>query len=255
MDPRLQQLNDELRLIKRFATGVMLALVVLSLGAFQQSGRRRFTEVDVERLNIVEKNGTLRLAIFNSERKPPIIFNGREYPGLRGGQAIGMAGMNMFNEEGSEVGGFGWRGRKTADGHSAAGHLIFDQYNQDETLILSYTDLNGRRSAALSVVDQPNTSIQPGLDSLLVFRALPDGPEKTRRIEAFRAARRRSGELRASRLFVGKDASKSTVVSLSDPRGRPRLRLSVDSLGMATVQFLNDSGRVTRSLPDGIGRP
>ena len=251
MDPRLQQLDKELRLIKRCATGVTLALVVLSLAAFQISGRTRFTELDVERLNIVDKNGTLRLAVFNSERKPPIIFNGKEYPGVRGGQAIGMAGMNMFNEEGSEVGGFGWRGRKTADGHSAAGHLIFDQYNQDETLILSYTDLNGQRRAGLSVVDQPNASIQPGLDSILVFRALPDGPEKTRRMEAYRESRRRSGEIRATRLFVGKDPAKSAVVSLSDARGRPRLRLSVDSLGTAKVQFLDDSGRVTRSLPGG----
>ena len=251
MDSRLQQMEQELRLIKRFATGVTLALVVLSLAAFQVAGRTRFTELEVERLNIVEKNGTLRLAIFNSERKPPIIFNGKEYPGLRGGQAIGMAGMNFFNEEGSEVGGFGWRGRKTADGHSAAGHLIFDQYNQDETLILSYTDLNGQRRAGLSVVDQPNSPIQPGLDSMLVFRALPDGPEKTRRMDAFRAVRRRSGEIRASRLFVGKDASKSALVSLSDPRGRPRLRLSVDSLGTPRVQFLDDSGRVTRTLSSG----
>ena len=253
MDSRLQQLDRDLRLVRGYAAAASLLLGVLSLAAFQQGGRARFTEIDVERLNVVEKNGTLRLAIFNSQRKPPIIFNGKEYPGLRGGQAIGMAGMNFFNEEGSEVGGFGWRGRKTADGHSAAGHLIFDQYNQDETLIVSYTDLNGQRRAGLSVVDQPNAPIQPALDSMLVFRALPDGPEKTRRVEAFRELRRKGGEIRATRLFVGKDPSKSAVVSLSDPRGRPRLRLSVDSLGAAKVEFLDESGKVTHSVPAGTG--
>jgi hypothetical protein len=250
MDRRLQQLERDLRLIKRYVAGATLLLGVLSVAAFRQSGRTRYTEIDVERLNVVEKNGTLRLAIFNSERKPPIIFRGKEYPGLRGGQAIGMAGMNNFNEEGSEVGGFGWRGRGTANGgHTAAGHLIFDQYDQDETLILSYTDLNGQRRAGLSVVDQPNVSIQPGLDSLLVIRALPDGPEKTRRMEALRELRRRGGEIRATRFFAGKDASKSAVVSLADPRGRPRLRLSVDSLGTARLEFLDDSGRVTHAVP------
>ena len=35
---------------------------------------------------------------------------------------------------------------------------------------------------------------------------------------------------------------------LSDPKGHPRLLLSVDSLGAAHIDFLNDSGRVTRSL-------
>ena len=250
MDTRLQQVERELRAVRRYAAAATVLLGALSIVAFQQAARTRFTEIDVERLNIVEKNGTLRLAIFNSERKPPIIFNGKEYPGLRGGQAIGMAGMNNFNEEGSENGGFGWRGRSTENGgHTAAAHLIFDQYDQDETLILSYNDLNGRRRAGLSVVDEPNTSIRPGLDSQLVFRALPDGPEMTRRIEALRELRRRSGEIRATRFFAGKDASRSAIVSLADLKGRPRLRMSVDSLGTARIEFLDDSGRVTRSLP------
>jgi len=35
---------------------------------------------------------------------------------------------------------------------------------------------------------------------------------------------------------------------LADRKGRARLRLSVDSLGSARIEFLDDSGRVTRSL-------
>jgi hypothetical protein len=165
MDDRIPQLERELRRVKRFAAGMTIVLGAVVLTAFQQADRTRFTEIDVERLNVIEKDGTLRLAIFNSERKPPIIFHGKEYPGLRGGQAIGMAGMNYFNEEGSEVGGYGWRGRTTEDGgHTAAAHITFDQYDQGETLVLSYTDRDGQRRAGLSVLDQPTVSMQPALD-------------------------------------------------------------------------------------------
>jgi hypothetical protein len=49
-------------------------------------------------------------------------------------------------------------------------------------------------------------------------------------------------------LFAGRDPSRSAVVSLSDPLGRPRLRMMVDSLGAASIQFLDTLGHVTRSI-------
>jgi hypothetical protein len=54
--------------------------------------------------------------------------------------------------------------------------------------------------------------------------------------------------LAARRLFAGRDEQRSSVVRLSDPRGRPRLVLKVDSTGAATIQFLDTAGHVTRSL-------
>jgi hypothetical protein len=165
MDERLHRVERELRWIKRYTASVAIILGAMLMAAFQQADRSRFTEIDVERLNIVEKDGTLRLAIANPERVPPIMFYGKEYPGLRGGSAPGAAGMIYFNEEGSEVGGYLWRGRTLEDGsHTAAGFLTFDQYNQGETLTLTYVDRNGQRRAGLSILDQPGGSIQPALD-------------------------------------------------------------------------------------------
>ena len=249
-DEYLRRLEREAGRVKRYAAGVALFFGVLSLAAFQQAGRTKFTELDVERLNIVEKNGTLRLAIANPDRLPPITFYGKQYPGLRGGSAPGAAGMIYFNEEGSEVGGFVWRGKTREDGtRSAAGFLTFDQYNQDETLALGYFEQNGRRRAGLSVYDEPNASIQPVLDSIMAVRSLPEGPEKTRRQQRLREWQRQLPERRATRLFAGKDTAKTSLVSLFDPRGRPRLKLSVDSLGTPRVEFLDENGTVTTRLP------
>jgi hypothetical protein len=37
-------------------------------------------------------------------------------------------------------------------------------------------------------------------------------------------------------------------VTLSDPDGRAKLRLEVDSLGAASIQFLDDAGDVVRMI-------
>jgi hypothetical protein len=51
-------------------------------------------------------------------------------------------------------------------------------------------------------------------------------------------------------VYVGRDTSKQAVVNLSDKRGRHRLRLVVDSLGVARIEFLDESGRITHRIPD-----
>jgi len=54
----------------------------------------------------------------------------------------------------------------------------------------------------------------------------------------------------AERLFLGRTRSRASAVVLSDPAGRPRLRLQVDSLGVARIEFLDESGAVVRRFPD-----
>ena len=53
----------------------------------------------------------------------------------------------------------------------------------------------------------------------------------------------------AQRIFVGKDDSKTAMVILADRMGKPRLQLLVDSLGTAKMNFLDEQGHVTYSLP------
>jgi hypothetical protein len=60
--------------------------------------------------------------------------------------------------------------------------------------------------------------------------------------------------LAATRLYVGRDVAKNAVVNLFDPLGRVRIRMRVDSTGRGTLDFLDDSGRVTFSLPDAVKR-
>lgn len=248
MDDRIDKLERDLRLFKRYGIGMTLAFGALMVVAFRQPGRTKFTEIDVERVNIVEADGRLRLAISNSMRASPIMFYGKEYPGLRGGHGIGGAGMIYFNDEGTENGGFMWQGRRNPDGtYLASGLLTFDQYNQGEALALSYGDNNGQRRAGLSILDQPEGSVQPHLDSLIAIDQIPDSAERAKRRADYSQVLRATGAY-TQRLYVGKDATKSSLLTLADPQGRTRLRLSVDSLGTARLEFLDENGKVSRQL-------
>jgi hypothetical protein len=208
-----------------------------------------FKEIDVQRINVVEPEGTLRMTISNHARMPDPVIGGKSYP-LRSGTGGAGAGLIFFNDEGNENGGLTYTGRKTASGHSAGAGLTFDQYNQDETVTLSYDDEDGERAAGLNILDRPDVSIQAFAESAMVYRALPEGPEKTKRMREFKERMAKEGYYGgATRMYAGKGEHKESLVMLADPHGHPRIRMKVDSLGVPTLEFLDSAGTVTYHLP------
>lgn len=215
---------------------------VLALAAFAAATERpRFREIDVERINIVEPDGKLRLTISDAARSPGWVFHGKPYPGRPKN-----AGLLFFNDEGEEDGGLSFEGR-TVDGQPrAGGEIAFDRYNQDEAVTLSYEEENGQRSQGLVVTDRADMPITTLIAKRDSIRALPAGPARD---SAMRALMWNNGHpLAARRLFAGRDVSGGAAVRLSDPQGRPRLVLLVDSTGAASIQFLDTTGHVTRTL-------
>lgn len=248
----------QLRLLKAYAVASTLLFAALVFAAFRDhaGGRARFEQIDVERINIVEKAGTVRLAIANPDRLPHPTFYGKEYRGIRSGQAQRGAGMIYFNDEGTEMGGFVWSGSKTEDGgHRAYGVLPFDPYNQNEAFALRYADAAGRRGVGLSVMDQPAVSIQPVMESLLAIRQLPEGDEKARRLQGLRQSLRQKAQVGARRIFAGRDPDGAATVVLPDARGQPRLRLAVEASGAPRLEFLDGKGKAIWCLPPPACRP
>jgi hypothetical protein len=215
---------------------------VLALAAFTRTNERpHFQEIDVERVNIVEPDGKLRMTISDAARSPGWTFHGKPYPGRQKG-----AGMIFFNDEGEEDGGIGFGGRKVNGKVVADGGIAFDRYEQDEAVTLRYSEEDGRRQQGLSVTDRADVPIVEMLAKRDAIKKMPAGPARD---SAFKAFADNNGQpLAARRLFAGRDPSRSAVVSLGDPRGRPRLRLMVDSTGGASIQFLDTLGNVTRSI-------
>ncbi|MBW8879507.1 MAG: hypothetical protein JF614_31625, partial [Acidobacteria bacterium] len=72
------KLEREVRFLKIYAAMTTLFCAVLFLSAFAVYNKKpKFEEIDVERINIVEKDGKLRMVISNQERQHPGIVNGK----------------------------------------------------------------------------------------------------------------------------------------------------------------------------------
>ena len=226
----------------RYLTIGIVVVGALALAAFTKAtATPRFSEIAVERINIVEPDGTVRMTISDAARSPGWIFHGKPYPGRPK-----SAGMIFFNDEGEEDGGIGFEGHKVNGKVNAGGGIAFDQYEQDESVTLRYSDDDGRRQSGLYVHDRGDMPLTELLDRRDAIRAMPAGPARDSALTAFVA--NNGHPLAATRVFAGRDASKSSVVNLSDPQGRPRLRLVVDSTGSASIQFLDVAGHVTKTV-------
>jgi hypothetical protein len=133
------KLEKEVRFLKIYAVVMTLFFGVLAFSAFRQADQKtKFSEIDVERINIVEKDGKLKMVISNSERQHPGVIDGKTASRKR------PAGALFFNEEGDECGGFGFSGSQK-DGKTEAGALLaFDKFRQDQTVGIEYGESNGR---------------------------------------------------------------------------------------------------------------
>jgi hypothetical protein len=245
MDPRARR---ELRFLQAYALFLTAVVGVLAVSAFRRAPQpQRFTEIDVERINVVEPDGKLRLVISNRARSIGPIYKGKPF-GYPGGTRPGLI---FFNDEGTENGGLTFTGRRGPDGkYTASTGMSFDQFDQDQVVTLQYTDNNGTRRMGLTVADRDDRNIYDivqARDSIVAAN-----PDTARRNAALRQLMGPRGgvPLYAERVYVGRDRSRAAVVHLSDPQGRPRLRLVVDSLGVPSLEFLDDAGKVTARLPE-----
>jgi hypothetical protein len=242
------KIERELRYLKAYAYGSTLVFGVLIFVAAKGPGTTKFTEIDAERINIREKDGHLRLAIANTDRMPGGTVAGVDLS-YRDGKRDG-AGMIFFNDEGDEDGGFVWHG-KMVDGKAVAGGTIrFDNYRQNEAIGMTHGQEGDDKEDALEVWDQPNVPISADFARDLVkIQAMSDGQPKKDALKAL--AERHSTEVGhfTRRVFVGRTSKDEAAVLLNDRKGKPRIRMAVDSANVATLEFLDESGKVLYSLP------
>ena len=216
---------------------LVLAVVLLTGAADARSAK--FDRIEVQRIDLREADGTLRMVISNRGRFPGAIFHGREYPHPRG-----AAGMIFYNDEGTENGGLIFGGRRV-DGKvvDAGGSLTFDQFENDQVVQLLGTQDGDRETAGMIVNDRPQRSLEEYLKERPKLDAMPAAER-----EALTQARAQRGEFGQQRLFVGRNRERASLVALRDADGRERLRLRVAPEGLASIEFLDAQGRVQRTL-------
>lgn len=244
MDNKLQKDVRFLKLYCILITCLFVGFVVffvMSSSSEATQQKTKFQEIDVERINIVEKDGKLKMVISNSERQHPGVIDGRMLDRKR------SAGLLFFNDKGDENGGLSFSGSQGTDGKgNASGLLAFDRFNQDQTVGLQYGESGGRYYSGLRVWDRPDQSLGLVVDELKKIEKMKDGPEKT---AAQTALREMPAAKSAERAFVGRDRENASVVRLNDASGKMRVKLSVDASGAPKLEFLDENGKVTYSLP------
>lgn len=195
----------------------------------------KFDTIDVQRINVREPDGTLRLTISNKARIPGLILSGREHP-HPGRQE---AGMIFFNDQGDENGGLVFDGGLKNGVPTNGGSLTFDRYHQDQTLQFLSVENGADKTVGVIVTDRPDRLMD--IEAGRKARDMPRGADRDRLLKE-------AGFESARRVWLGRDDKGEAALVLSDTHGRPRLTLGVGADGTPGVKLLDASGKVTREL-------
>ena len=236
LEAHICRLERRVQTQQRIVAGALVLLVAaLAMATLQaQSARQRITELDVERLNVVEPDGQLVMTIANRDRLPDPLLGGKTLDTARNGP-----GIIFFDGKGWEVGGLLYSTRPNG---GATGHVSLDQFHNDQVVYLQYDD-NGstNKRAGLFVMDRART---PTLDEIVRLR----GEQASATAERKAAIDTQLRGIAAQRVFVGAE-NETAMVRLRDRQGRDRIRLAVDQQGVARLEFLDAAGAVVERLP------
>jgi hypothetical protein len=196
-------------LLMAYSSALSTVVAVVMLMGAKAHGTRTFDELQVQRIDIVEPNGTLRMVISNHDRLPGVIVKGKEAPPSDRPQA----GMLFYNNEGSENGGLIFGGHRNGKGEvvESGGSLSFDKYGSSQIVQLAGVDDKDDRFAGLDISEY-------------------------------------NGSNRDRRVWVGRTDDGTASVSLMGADGKKRIVMQVTADGKPSLTFLDDKGQVIQHL-------
>lgn len=237
------QLQSQNRLLKAAVMAtIVLGGAALLIAAKSPDARQKFTEIDVERINVLDQSGKPAIAISNRQRLPRAVINGKTVAEDRD-----MPGFIFYNEIGDENGGFIFNGKLGKDGKPNAGmHFSMDRFGGDQQLALGHYESSGTMNTGLNIYDRGLESEYGPLYE--EYKKAPAGPEKDALLKKWKDA----GGAQTQRVFVGKTRGKSSAVILADAQGRARLMMIVTPEGNPSLQFMDEKGGVTHTYPPAV---
>jgi len=240
-DTLIGQLKRQNQLLKSGLAIASGAVALLLLTAATEAQRHaRFTEIDVERINVIGPNGKPDLVIANRDRLPAPITDGKV--GKRSPEKA--PGMIFYNAVGDENGGFIFDGQLDAQGKPRTGmHFSMDRFGGDQQLALGHYESNGFMESGLNIYDGGLTRDYGPLRDAL-DKAAP-GPNRDILLKKWKDA----GGNQPRRVFVGKTKGRSSALILAGADGTPRIMMTVTPEGTPALDFLDDKGRIVQHFP------
>lgn len=206
----------------------------------------------VERLEIVEPDGSLAMVLANSQRPAVATVDGQVLMESQEEERRGVPSIIFFDGKGDEVGGMLFGVRETPGGYLAVRHLSLDANNQDQTVVLAhYQDPEGSTSG-LTITDRPAQSLLDSLAQLglsagasreqlqAAIEQLPEDGREARLRELFGTGR----------AFLGSTRGGEASLTLRDGEGRRRIVIEAPGDGEPSIRILDAEGAVVLRLPE-----
>ncbi len=207
----------------------------------------------VERLEIVEPDGSPAMVLANSQRPAVATVDGHVLMEGQEEERRGVPSIIFFDGKGDEVGGMLFGVRETpGGGYLAVRHLSLDANDQDQTVVLAhYQDPEGSTSG-LTISDRPARSLLDSLAQLglsagasreqlhAAIEQLPEDGREARLRELFGT----------NRAFLGSTRGGEAGLTLRDGEGRRRIVIEAPSDGEPSIRILDTEGAVVLRLPE-----
>lgn len=225
------QESKTLRFFKIYSIFLTAAITVLVILSFK-NGKPHFEEIDVERINVVEKNGDLKMVISNQERQHPGAMNGKTFP-----KRDREAGIIFFNSQGDECGGLVY------DGNAKEAGMVYsiDKYKDDQIMQIQYEENteSKARKYGLQLWDygKENAIEERGERFKQLQQLKNDSLMKAGITEL-----KKEGLLPNERLFVGKTFNNEVGLFIKDKNGIPRIKVYVNKDNEPKIEFLDTAG-------------
>lgn len=201
-----------------------------------------------ERIDIVEPDGGLAIALSNSKTSAKLRFDGEI---LHGASNRDIPNIIFFDGKGDEVGGLAFANYKEKDApFQAIRHLAFDGFRQDEVITMSHFVQNGKSRKGVYIYDRPDIPIMDALrESGIDPNDTPDIlGKKLKRFKEKNPERHEELWGNPRRVAVQTNEDNEAELLLGDAQGNIRLRFVVKPEGAAFIEFLDEEQNVVKRL-------
>ena len=220
--------HKQIQVLQLFVGVLAFAVAGLGWTTWKLATDSRAKVLNVERVNIRERDGTIKAVLANSAA-----FSSEGDRAKQGG--VPFSGLMFYNQEGQEEGGLIYDGKASAHGQDAEAGLTFDQYRQDQNIYLHHEEHKDGPEVSiddgLSIISRPDQSgikaEYAAYDNLAKLAANEKTEAKLRLLQA--------GTISTPRVFVGNRRGVKAAVPYDDAGifiknrwGRDALKLFVD---------------------------
>lgn len=225
----IQILRKQVRQLRYLVLSLGLLIIAGAVAAFSRG--TRFTELTAERINIVEKDGTVKLVISNKARQHPGRMAGKDLP-----PRVREAGLIFFNSDGDECGGLVYDNDKKGAGMAYS----VDKYRDDQVMQLQYTeDLESRaKKYGLQLWSYgKDDALQERMDRYHALKKLNNDSLMRSGLSTMR----KEGLLATERLFIGKTYADEMGLFIKDQNGKLRIRMYIDKHNQPKIEMLDQN--------------